>query len=227
MNDFKAPPPPPGFGTPVQPTPAAPQTVSQPQQQATAGVQPMVQQPVQAPVSSQASPQAPQQTQTPAQPAVQSAQPAQVMPENPDVFSVQMPQEVENKADEGPVSFSKKTLIALGGVFVLGLLMGSVFFAGGGKSSAPQQKCAGLTQIVANPDIKKQLKKCGQTEKSDQCVLYLMNNYTYEKLGEDFFELAASLTGRQEYVIRLDNSAHANMMIPPGYFAQIKIPPLR
>ena len=212
MTDFKAPPPPGGFGSPQppQPQPAAAPT------------------PVAAPVP-----------ETPVPPAVETPVPEQ---EAPVAEPVATPADTStatnstanatlNKLQEqkdmvmgkfNALPSNKKQVVIAIGVFIIGLLMGAIMFGGSGEPTAPAPK--GLQGIVANPDIKEPLKRCGQVEASNPCVLYVMNNYTYEKLAEDFFETAVAVTGRKDRVIRMDNVRYATMRIPAGYFAQIKIP---
>ncbi len=118
-------------------------------------------------------------------------------------------------------SNKRQVLIAVG-IFVIGLLIGAIMFGGSDEVATPAPQ--GLQGVVSNPDIRGPLKRCGQVEASSACVLYVMNSYTYEKLAEDFFETAVKVTGRKDLVIRMDNVRYATMRIPPGYFAQIKIP---
>ena len=119
----------------------------------------------------------------------------------------------------------KRNIIVAAGIFVVGLLMGAILF--GGSSDEPVvQAPRGLQGVVLNPDIKEneQLKRCGQVDPSSPCVLYIMNSYTYDKMAKDFFETAVAVTRRKDLVIQMDNVRYAQMRIPPGYFAQIKIP---
>ncbi len=108
------------------------------------------------------------------------------------------------------------------GIFLFGMLFGALLFGG---SSQPQQ--TGLQGVIANPDIKTKLPRCGRTDNSSACVLYIVNHSTNDKRARDFFDSAVKLTGRQRYAIEIDNPAYANTRIPAGYFAQIKIPSLR
>ena len=120
---------------------------------------------------------------------------------------------------------SKSMWVVTGLMFVLGLIFGAILF--GGSSSAPAPIIKGLQGVVANPDISPELelKRCGQErEASKACVLYVMNYATYDKLARDFFETAVVATGRSSMLIGVDNVRYAGVKIPPGYFAQIKIP---
>lgn len=129
--------------------------------------------------------------------------------------------EIKNKYDALPPQ--KKNILLCVATFVLGIVMGCVMF--GGAESVTQAP-TGLQGVIGNSDIRpdQKLKRCGQAEASSACVLYVMNYYTYEKSAADFFELAASLTGRSISSIRTDNVRYASMKIPPGYFVQIKVP---
>ena len=117
---------------------------------------------------------------------------------------------------------SKRNLILYVSVFVVGLLMGWAFFGGSSKPSAPVVK--GLQGVVSNPDIKEKLQRCGMVSPSSPCVLYVMNNYHYDKIAKDFFEMAVTLTQRPDFLIQSENVRYGTVRIPPGYFAEIKIP---
>ena len=195
MKDFKAPPPPGGYSSaPVQPEQAS-------------GQQPAPEPQV---VSEQQSPSAPMD------PAVR---PMSAKDKAMNAFQEQKDR-VVGKFNALPSNKRQIILAAL--IFVAGLLIGPLLF--GGSDEPVEQAPRGLQGVVSNPDIKEPLKRCGQVEASSPCVLYVMNSYTYEKLAEDFFETAVSVTRRKDLVIRMDNVRYATMRIPPGYFAQIKIP---
>ena len=138
-------------------------------------------------------------------------------------------QKLKDKTDELQQKFSalpdsKRNLLIYLGVFVAGLFLGWLFFGGTPdckqKTATPQD----LPGKVANPDIKEKLKRCGLVSPSSPCVLYVMNHYNYEKLAKDFFETAVAVTGRPKYLIGSENVRYGSMHIPPGYFAEIKIP---
>jgi len=136
-------------------------------------------------------------------------------------------QKLRAKTDELHQQFSalpdsKRNLIIYLGVFMVGLLLGWLFFGG----SCPQNSVAprGLTGVVTNPDMKTKLSRCGTVASSEACVLYVMNSYTYDKLVEDFYETAVALTQRPDFLIKSDNVRYGKTHIPPGYFAEIKIP---
>lgn len=129
--------------------------------------------------------------------------------------------ELKNKYDALPPQ--KKNILIGVGVFVVGLLMGAIMFGG---SEPVSQAPTGLQGVISNTDIRpdQKLKRCGQADPSSACVLYVMNYSTYERSATDFFELTADLTGRSISAIRTDNVRYASMRIPPGWFAQIKVP---
>lgn len=138
-------------------------------------------------------------------------------------------QKLREKTDELHQQFSqlpesKRNVIIYLAVFVIGLLLGWLLFGGSCDQPAPTPK--GLSGVITNSDIKPQekLKRCGLVSPSSPCVLYVMNHFTHEKLAKDFFETAVRLTGRPEYLIKSDNVLYGTMRIPPGYFAEIKIP---
>ncbi len=116
----------------------------------------------------------------------------------------------------------KKVLfMAVGICFVVGLLIGKVFFA------STETANYGLEEVVTNPDVPSGRPRCGLTDKSQACVFYLMNWYRQELNGRDFYKLAAQLTGREEYMIETDNLRYATVKIKPGNFAQLNIPALQ
>ena len=105
------------------------------------------------------------------------------------------------------------------GIFLFGIMMGCAFFGGDSK-----QVVQGLTDVVLNPDIRYNLRRCGQIDPNRECVLYIMNSQTRDRLGSDFFQEAQNMTGVQKYSIQLANVNYANALIRPGYIAQIYIP---
>ena len=111
-----------------------------------------------------------------------------------------------------------------GGVFVFGLMLG---FMMSGEEQAPVEDVNCPLPIVKNPDIRTRIPSCGLSDRSKECILYVMNERTYERLAKDFFPFAASQMGRGTYPIEIENAIYSNMTIYPGYFAQIKIPALQ
>ena len=111
------------------------------------------------------------------------------------------------------------------GLLVLGMAGGALMFGG---SKAPQkQQSGGLTGVVHNPDLKEKLSRCGLVPESYPCLLYLMNYTRNDRQAEYFFEEAAKRTGRQKFLIQIDNQNYGKTLIRAGRFAEIKIPPLR
>ena len=208
MNDFRAPPPPPGnFNTPA---PEAPKQEVSPQSVETPAPEP---QKVVAPeqLQEQVSDAAPETAAVPEQASTENGFKGKVMT-------------IKDGLAErfNALPGNKKQVVVAAGIFAIGLMMGGIMF--GGSDEVAQPVPQGLQGVISNPDIKEPLKRCGQVEASSPCVLYIMNSYTYEKLAQDFFETAVSVTRRKDLVIRMDNVRYATMRIPPGYFAQIKIP---
>ena len=81
--------------------------------------------------------------------------------------------------------------------------------------------------MAFNSEVPAGRPRCGMTEESQACVLYLMNCYKQELTGRNFFELAAQLTKRETYMIDSANIRYANEKIKPGYFVQLNIPALQ
>lgn len=137
----------------------------------------------------------------------------------------------QNAADEKGKNFVKdlnlppkimetKVMAAVvAGIMVFGMMMGCMMF-GGDETRVVQ----GLTDVVINPDIQKNLWRCGQIDPNRECVLYIMNAKTYDRLGSDFFQEAQNITGVPKYSIQMINVRYANVLIRPGYIAQIYIP---
>ena len=119
---------------------------------------------------------------------------------------------------------SKGMMIVWGGTLVVGMLLGALIF-GGGSSQPPVIQ--GLTRIVDNPDIKQNLPRCGTVSESSPCAVYIVNHSRNDRYAEYFFDEATQKTGRQKYLVTIENQHYAKTRIPPGYVTQIKIPPLR
>ena len=118
--------------------------------------------------------------------------------------------------------FTKKAvgLIAVG-VFVLGFLFAKIFFT---QETVVKD---GLQDVVVNPEVPRGRPRCGLAEKTQGCVLYLMNPQRQELNARDFYDLAAQLTGRQRFVIETGNMRYSGVKIRPGEIAQLNIPPLQ
>ena len=112
-------------------------------------------------------------------------------------------------------------VLTLLGVFFFGFVMAKVFF--GGEKIVK----GGLDGVVVNSEIPKGRARCGKTDKTQGCILYIMNPQRQELLARDFYDLASQLTGRQRFVIETGNMRYANRRIKPGEFGQFNIPPLQ
>lgn len=120
-----------------------------------------------------------------------------------------------------PPYLTKKILLLLGAVlFFLGIITAKVFFA--------EEKIVrnGLQGVVVNPEVPKGRARCGVAERTQGCVLYVMNPQRQEMAARDFYDLASQLTGRQRFVIETGNMRYSNTKIRPGDIAQFNIPPL-
>ena len=120
-----------------------------------------------------------------------------------------------------PPYMTKKILILLGAVlFFLGIITAKIFFA--------EEKIVrnGLQGVVVNPEVPKGRARCGVAERTQGCVLYVMNPQRQEMAARDFYDLASQLTGRQRFVIETGNMRYSNTKIRPGDIAQFNIPPL-
>ena len=115
-----------------------------------------------------------------------------------------------------------KKLIGLALVCVfVGLLLGKFMF------SSEQVVRNGLQGVVVNPEVPKGRSRCGIAERTQGCVLYVMNPQRQELNGRDFYDLASQLTGRQRFVIETGNMRYSSVKIKPGNIAQLNIPPLQ
>ena len=105
--------------------------------------------------------------------------------------------------------------------FVFGILVTKLFF------SEQTVVSEGLQGVVSNPDVPRGRARCGLTERTQGCVLYIMNAQKQEVEARDFYELASNLTGRQRFIIETGNMRYANTKIRPGHFVMLNIPPLQ
>ncbi len=162
----------------------------------------------------------------------QSAQTAPVsQPDSNTNKSVQeQMQKIQEKTNQLHQQFnalpdSKKKLIVYALIFLAGLIFGGIFLGGSDSSEAPVVK--GLQGVVSNTDIREPLKRCGMVSMNDACVLYVMNNFSYEKQAKDFFDTVSNLMQRPLSLVTSENIHYQTQRIKPGYFAEIKIPARR
>lgn len=105
-------------------------------------------------------------------------------------------------------------------VFIIGMITSKIVFSG---NKVVQD---GLQGVVINPEVPRGRVRCGVAERTQGCVLYIMNPQKQELNARDFYDLAAQLTGRQKFVIETGNIRYSNIKIKPGAIAQFNIPPL-
>ena len=109
-----------------------------------------------------------------------------------------------------------------GGVFAVELIIAIFLLCE--RSSYFQPSCT--LRYVLNPDIRENLHTCGQASKTQACALYIMNHTRYDKKVVDFVTEASRLTDTPVHLIMVSNPNYVSQRIVPGYFAQIKIPPV-
>lgn len=131
------------------------------------------------------------------------------------------PQNFTNSYLYGNIEKKKALGIALICLCV-GAFIGSLLF--GGSDQVVQN---GLQGVVVNPEVPKGRARCGVAEKTQGCVLYIMNPQRQELNGRDFYDLASQQTGRQRFVIETGNMRYSSVRIRPGAIAQLNIPPLQ
>ena len=115
----------------------------------------------------------------------------------------------------------KGVLAIIGVVFLLTMLIGK--FVLGGKTIVKD----GLQGVVVNVEVPKGRARCGVAERTQGCVLYIMNPQSQDLQGRDYYDLASQLTGRQRFVVETGNMRYSSVKIRPGELAQINIPPLQ
>ena len=118
--------------------------------------------------------------------------------------------------------FTKKALL-LGSLFafIIGFGLARLFFA---QETVVRD---GLQGVVINPEVPRGRARCGVAERTQGCVLYIMNPQRQELTVRDFYDLASQLTGRQRFVIETGNMRYSNVKIAPGEIGQFNIPPLQ
>lgn len=116
---------------------------------------------------------------------------------------------------------TKFVFMFAGIILILGMLFGCVF----APSGAPTQQCGGLGDIVINPAYQNHpVRRCGQVDVNQACVLYIMNARPSDRYGRDFFEQASNITGVPVHTIRISNVEYSEKLIRPGFITQIYIP---
>ena len=113
-------------------------------------------------------------------------------------------------------------------VFIMGMLFFIVLGVLAGKFLFSQSAVVhnGLQGVVINSEVPRGRARCGIAERSQGCVLYIMNPQRQEMSAKDFYDLASQMTGRQRFMIETGNMRYANSRIKPGDIAQLNIPPL-
>lgn len=120
-------------------------------------------------------------------------------------------------------NYIKKSFLYITAMICLfaGIFIGAILF------HEQKEEKYGLEDVVLNPDVPQGRPRCGLTDKSQACILYIQNWYKQELNGRDFYKMAAQLTGREEYMIESDNMRYGSIKIKPGYFSQLNIPALK
>ncbi|MBQ4084585.1 MAG: hypothetical protein IJC30_02880 [Alphaproteobacteria bacterium] len=122
-----------------------------------------------------------------------------------------------------PVVLTTKIMSAIMiGVCFFGLILGALFFGGGGKKVVQ----TGLEGVVRNPEIPPGRRRCGMAEKTQGCTLYIMNAERRDREARDFYDEASRVTGVPVYTIKFGNVEYATSIVRPEYIAQINIPPI-
>ena len=134
---------------------------------------------------------------------------------------VEEPQGIKERFIVGDL-YTKMAVIAVAVVaLVFGILFAKIFL------TPPAMVQNGLQGVVINAEVPRGKARCGVAEKTQGCVLYIMNPQRQELNGRDFYDLAAQLSGRQRFMIETGNMRYAGVKIRPGEIAQINIPPLQ
>ncbi len=110
-------------------------------------------------------------------------------------------------------------LVSLLTLFV-GIVAGKFIF---GESKVVRN---GLQGVVVNTEVPRGRARCGVAERTQGCVLYVMNPQRQEMRAKDFYDIASQMTGRQRFMIETGNMRYANTKINPGDIVQLNIPPL-
>ncbi len=141
-------------------------------------------------------------------------------------FNQQQPKEPEQKPSQpSSVGDVKQKIVSylwyvLGGVFFVGLIFGLMM--GGGDSTPPPMDCP--LKYVRNPDIQANFPLCGRVSRTEPCIFYIMNTMQYDQEVENFYSEVQRQTERSIPLISTENPVYTKYLIPPGAFAQIKVP---
>lgn len=120
-----------------------------------------------------------------------------------------------------PAWFTKRNVaIMMLATFVCGIIFAKIFF------SEAKVVRDGLQGVIPNAEVPRGRARCGLADKTQGCILYLMNPQRQELSARDFYDLASQLTGRQRFVIETGNMRYSNTKIRPGEIGQFNIPPL-
>ena len=114
----------------------------------------------------------------------------------------------------------KVFVLAVVAFLAMGILLGKLIFA---QSTVVRN---GLQGVVVNTEVPRGRARCGIAERSQGCVLYVMNPQRQEMSAKDFYDIASQMTGRQRFMIETGNMRYANSKIKPGDIVQLNIPPL-
>jgi len=117
---------------------------------------------------------------------------------------------------------NKNVLMLMFIACMVGLLFG--YMSSSPKSGSVSGR--GLEGVVFNPDVPKGRSRCGLVSYPQPCVLYIMNPKTQDVSGKDFYATAAKWTGREPYMIEVNNMHYGSQRIKPGNIAAINIPAL-
>ncbi len=122
-----------------------------------------------------------------------------------------------------PPSFLSTKVIVL----LLLVFFGLGFVSAKLTSSGVQNVDTGLQGVVANPNVPKGRPRCGLAEKSQGCVLYMVNPFREERPAKSFYDYVSGLTDRERFVIETYNMSYGNVKIKPGMIGQFNVPPIQ
>ncbi len=113
-------------------------------------------------------------------------------------------------------------------LFILGFVIALIIGVLAGKYLLGENQVShnGLQGVIANNEVPRGRARCGVADRTQGCVLYIMNPQRQNVKAKDFYDMAAQMTGRQRFMIETGNMRYANTEIRPGDIAQLNIPPL-